>query len=418
MLGVRRAPGPPPAQEVATGMREILRNLMRRKVRSALTISGIVIGIFALTTMGALAEHFNSLLNVGVQFAGTSIAVRPPAEQANGLLPLSTQAELARVPGVAAVYPTYQVSADPSGTAIQLGAPSIVDNEQRGVSAYGMPAVRFGAGRDLGVDARGEVVMGSAMASSYGKHVGDTIDLPVAPKHPRPDFVNHRFTVVGILARSGTPIDQFASVSDDDARMLLADTLPPAMRSAVDVDTLAQGFAVYAAKGTTLAQLDAIAQRINDTVPGVETQKPSDQVASFESTSTTFTAVFTGAAMLALVIGGLSVVNTMIMAVGERVREIGLKKALGAHTGQVLRDYLLEAAVIGAVGGLAGYGLGLGLTTLLNVLGSASNLDIFLVTPRLSAIAIGFAVAMATVAGILPALRAARLDPVTALRSL
>jgi len=189
------------------------------------------------------------------------------------------------------------------------------------------------------------------------------------------------------------------------------------MRSAIDVSSFAQGFAVYAPKGTTLAHLDAIAQRINDTVPGVEAPKPSDQVANFKSASTTFTAVFTGAAVLALVIGGLSVVNTMIMAVNERIREIGLKKALGAHTGQVMRDYLLEAAVIGAIGGLVGYALGLGLTSLVTAAGG-SSLDIFLVTPRLTAIALGFAVAMATLAGVLPALRAARLDPVTALRSL
>lgn len=398
-------------------MKEILRNLLRRKTRSALTISGIVIGIFALTTMGALAEHFNSLLDVGVQYAGTAIGVKAPAEQANGLLPLSKRDEIARVPGVAAVNPTYQVAADPSSTAVSLGAPTMITNEQRGVSAYGMPATTFASGRDIADGARGEVILGGAMATTYGKHVGDTFDLPVAPKNPRPDFVNHRFTVVGILGKTGTPVDGFASVGDADARMLLADTFPPAMRSAIDVNTVAQGFAVYAAKGSTLAQLDAIAQRIDDTVPGVDAPKPSDQVASFKSASTTFTAVFTGAAVLALVIGGLSVVNTMIMAVNERVREIGLKKALGAHTGQVLRDYLLEAAVIGAAGGLAGYALGLGLTSLVKAVGGA-NLDIFLITPRLSAIALGFAIAMATLAGVLPALRAARLDPVTALRSL
>jgi putative ABC transport system permease protein len=396
-------------------MKEILRNLMRRKVRSALTISGIVIGIFALTTMGALAEHFNSMLDVGVQYSGTSIGVKAPAEQANGLLPLSTGDELRHVPGVAAVYPQYQVAADPNNTAVSLGAPTVITNEQRGVSAYGMPATSFAAGRDI--DHRGEVILGSSMATTYGKRVGDTFDLPIAAKNPRPDFVNHRFTVVGILARTGTPLDGFASVGDADARMLLADTLPPTMRSAIDVNTTAQGFAVYAAKGASLAQLDAIAQRINDTVPGVEAPKPSAQVASFKSASTTFTAVFTGAALLALVIGGLSVVNTMIMAVNERIREIGLKKAVGAHTGQVMRDYLLEAAVIGAVGGLVGYALGLGLTSLVGAVGGGS-LDIFLVTPRLSAIAIGFAVVMATLAGVLPALRAARLDPVTALRSL
>jgi putative ABC transport system permease protein len=399
-------------------MREILRNLARRKMRSALTIMGIVIGIFALTTMGALAEHFNSLLAIGVQYSGTVIGVRAPAEQPNGLLPLSTAPELARVAGVAAVYPSYQVSADPSGTAIQLGAPAMITNEQRGASAYGMPSVSFASGHDLDPGTRGEVILGATMAANYGKHAGDTIDLPVRPKHALPGFVNHSFTVVGVGAKSGSPLDAFGSVSDADARMLLADTLPPAMRSAIDVNDLAQGFSVYAARGTTLAQLDRIAQRINDSVPGVETQKPSDQVANFRSTQTTFTAIFTGAALLALLIGGLSVVNTMIMAVGERVREIGLKKALGAHTVQVMREFLLEAATIGAIGGLAGYALGFGLTALVNGLGDSSGFDIFLVTPRLSAIALGFAIGMATLAGILPALRAARLDPVTALRSL
>jgi putative ABC transport system permease protein len=118
-----------------------------------------------------------------------------------------------------------------------------------------------------------------------------------------------------------------------------------------------------------------------------------------------------------LLIGGLSVVNTMIMAVSERVREIGLKKALGAHTGRLLAEYLLEAATIGAIGGIAGYALGLLVTSVINYLGRASNLDLFLVTPNLTLLAIGFAIGLATLAGIAPALRAARLEPVSALRS-
>jgi len=279
-----------------------------------------------------------------------------------------------------------------------------------------MPATRLGAGRDLGD--RGEVVLGAALSRTRGWRVGQAVELPVRPADATPDFVNHRFTVVGVAAKTGDPTDQFAMVGDDDARMLLSDSLPAALRGAIDTAGIAQGFSVFAAKGTPLAELDRIAQRIDDQVPGVRTQKPSALVATFESTSTTFTAVFTGAALLAVLIGGLSVVNTMIMAVGERVREIGLKKAVGAHTHQVLREYLLEAAVIGAIGGAAGYALGLALTSLIDRLGAAGGLDIFLVTPRLSAIALGFAVALATVAGILPALRAARLDPVSALRSL
>ena len=128
-----------------------------------------------------------------------------------------------------------------------------------------------------------------------------------------------------------------------------------------------------------------------------------------------FTFMTTAAAMLALIIGGLSVVNTMLMSVSERVREIGLKKAIGARTHHILREFLAEAALIGLIGGVAGYLLGLVLTTLLN--GSNPSGGLFLVTPGLTALAIGFAVALGAVAGLLPAIRAARMDPVRALRA-
>ncbi len=396
-------------------MREILRNLSRRKLRSTLTVSGIVIGIFALTTMGALAEHFNSLLDLGVQYSATAIRVGPPDGQQTALIPLSKGAEIARVAGVAAVYPTYQISAQPGGAAIQMGPPDMITNENPSASAYGAPATTIASGRDLAPDERGQVVLGAGIAGELGKKAGDVIDLPVRPKNAKPEFVNHRFTVAGLMPKTGNAVDSFAFVGDPDARMLLRDTLPPTLRDAVDVNKVAQGFAVYSQKGASLSELDATAARINQQVVGVQTQKPSELVASFKSTGTTFTAIITGAAILALIIGGLSVVNTMIMAVAERVREIGLKKALGAHTRQVLVEYLLEAAVIGALGGSAGFLLGLGLTTAVDH--ASSSLDIFLVTPRLTLLSLGFAIGMATLAGIIPAVRAARLDPVSALRS-
>jgi putative ABC transport system permease protein len=199
--------------------------------------------------------------------------------------------------------------------------------------------------------------------------------------------------------------------------MLLKDSLPAAIRDRVDVSTITMSIAAYAKPGTSLSELDRVADRINQQVSGVKATRPSDLVNSFKSGGAVFTAITTGAAVLALVIGGLSVVNTMIMAVTERVREIGLKKAVGAHTFHVLREYLAEAVLIGFLGGAIGYLAGLGLTTLLNTLGKGSNLELFLVTPTLTALAIGFAVALGALAGVIPALRAARLDPVTALRT-
>ena len=199
--------------------------------------------------------------------------------------------------------------------------------------------------------------------------------------------------------------------------MLLKESLPAAIRDRVDVSAITMSITAYGQPGTSLSELDRIADRINKQVSGVKALKPSDLVNSFKSGGAVFTAITTGAAVLALVVGGLSVVNTMIMAVTERFREIGLKKAVGAHTIHILREYLAEAVLIGFLGGAIGYLLGLGLTTLLNTLGKNSNFELFLVTPALTALALGFAVALGALAGVIPALRAARLDPVTALRT-
>src|SRR5207245_5117899 len=104
---------------------------------------------------------------------------------------------------------------------------------------------------------------------------------------------------------------------------------------------------------------------------------------AFKSGGAIFTAITTAAALIALVIGGISVVNTMIMAVSERTREIGLKKAVGAKMRHILWEFLVEATLMGVIGGVAGYGLGWVTAVLLDAAGAASQTQLFLVTPAL-----------------------------------
>lgn len=396
-------------------MLEILRNLGRRKLRSLLTISGIVIGIFALTTMGALAEHFNTMLGQGEQYFAANIRVSPPDGQTTELVPLSAAKQIENVGGVSNVYASYSTMAAPGGSFISMGAPDMISNETPGSVGTGPGQLTLAQGRDLAGDR--EVVMGSGIANDFKARLGDTIYLPKKPKQAPASFTNHAFKVVGLMSATGAWTDAMALVTTSDSRTLLSDSLAPAVRQTLDVNTYAQGLIVHGRAGASVADLDKLADRINADVPGVKAARPSDMVASFKSTGTIFTAVITGAALLALLIGGLSVVNTMVMAVSERVREIGLKKALGAHVGNILREYLTEAMVIGLIGGVTGYLLGLGITTLVDTVGRASNMNIFLVTPRLTVLGLGFAVGMATLAGVVPALRAARMDPVAALRN-
>ena len=396
---------------------EILRNIWRRKLRSTLTISGIVIGVLALTTMGALSENFNALLDGGVKYFSSSIQVGPPDGQSASLLPLSKIDEIKQVPGVAAAFPSYGFLAKPGAvTTVSFGVPDEIIAGDPAENDWGLLKLSTAQGHYLSGGA-GEVLLGDTISKEFKKKVGDTLDLPVKPADAKPDFINHTFTVVGILNVTRTAPDSFAYINISDGQMLLKDSLPVAIRSQIDTSQITESIDVYGQRGSSISRLDSIADRINAQVSGVKATKPSVIVDSFKSGGAIFTAITTAAALLALIIGGLSVVNTMFMAVAERIREIGLKKAVGATTLDIMREFLIEATLIGAIGGLIGYGLGALITIIVNGTTPPGQSTLFLITVRLTVLALGFAIALGAVAGILPAFRAARLDPVTALRN-
>ena len=396
---------------------EIVRNVTRHKLRSFLTISGIVIGVLALTTMGALAENFNALLDGGVKYYSSSIQVGPPDGQSASLLPLSKIDEIKQVEGVAAAFPAYGFAAKPgSVTTVSFGVPDEIVAGDPAENGWGQLKLTTAQGHYLDGTA-GDVVLGDTIDKEFNKKIGDTINLPIRPSDAKPDFVNHSFTVVGILNVTRTAPDTFAYINIVDGQMLLKDSLPIAIRSSVDVSQITEAIDVYGKPGTPISELDKIAERINAQITGVKATKPSVLVNSFKSGGAIFTAITTAAALLALIIGGLSVVNTMFMAVAERVREIGLKKAVGATTLNIMGEFLVEATFIGVVGGVVGYGLGAVITIIANATTPPGQSTLFLVTPNLTILAIGFATALGAVAGVLPAWRAARLDPVTALRN-
>jgi putative ABC transport system permease protein len=397
-------------------MRQIVRNLTRRKLRSFLTISGIVIGIVALTTMGALANNFNALLDGGAKYYASYVPVADAGSNgvtSSGVLPLSKQSEIESVSGVARVFPSITVQAKPGALqVVNLGLPDYISSYNADESGYSALKTTFASGTGPAQD--GQILLGSNFAKEFGKKVGDTITLPVKPADAAADFVQHQYTVVGVLNPTLTAPDTGAFVTLADAQRLFKEQLPVALQASFDPTQYVGGFNVYGTKGTNLDQL---ADRINAEVSGVKAQRPSKIVKALVDGGALFTEITTAAALLALVIGGLAVINTMIMAVSERVREIGIKKAIGATTRRVMREFMLESAFIGLVGGVVGFGLGFAITALLNASVPASQGALFLVTPGLAALCVGFALFLGTVAGIIPAFRAARLDPVTALRA-
>jgi putative ABC transport system permease protein len=398
---------------------EFLRNIWRRKLRSTLTILGIVIGIFALTTFGAFAENFNALIDGGVQYFGGSIQVGPPDGQAANLMPVSKIDEIKKVEGVQAAFAGYSFQAKPGGAVVvSFAVPDTIVGADPQENSYSALKLTYAQGRFVTSSSRGEVTLGSTIAREFKKKVGDTIDLPVRPADVKPDFVNHTFNVVGVLNETKTAPDSFAYINLVDAQMLLSDSLPESLRGTIDTSQITEGISVYGKPGTSLSELDKIADRINSQVPGVKATRPSDLVNAFKAGGQIFTGAAVFAALIALVVGGLSIINTMFMAVSDRVREIGLKKAVGATTTNIMGEFLIEATLMGLLGGILGYGLGVLLVVVRNVFfPAADGSTLFLITPTLTAIAIGFATILGALAGILPAWRAARLDPVIALRN-
>ena len=190
--------------------------------------------------------------------------------------------------------------------------------------------------------------------------------------------------------------------------------LPAILRGTLDVTDLATQITVLPAEGIDQADLAA---RIESAVPDVRVITASGFQESIGSSVALLNAIIVGVALISLVVGGLSVINTMAMSVQERTREIGIKRAIGGSRGRVVRELVGEAALIGAIGGLIGLALGAIVIWLANEAGRSSGTILFDLTTSTAIEALLFSTLLGMLAGLVPAWSAARLDPVHAIRN-
>jgi putative ABC transport system permease protein len=378
-------------------LRELLGHLFRHKMRTALTIFGIVVGVFALTMIGSLAEFMNFAIEIQEATALNRINVYPKNWEVSSYNE-NTVRQIQRVKGVL-------------GTFVATGGLLHEEDENQGIyfapeQYYGttsnVPALEFenpfGAnvpvwkGRRPVSDSMHETIVGYELAQKYGWQVGQTITVR-----------DREFVVVGIWERVPNVPSNFVQISYDAARQM-------------------REYSWYI--GTIMAvpepgaDPDEVARRIEDELDGLRAQSPREALQASRQQLTIITLILSASVVLAVLVGGLSTINTMVMSVTERTREIGLKKALGASDWDVVAEFLFEAAVIGALGGAVGILGGWAGSQVINALTLQSEgMTLFLTTPRLVIVSFVFTVLLGMTAGVYPAWRASRLDPVLALRN-
>jgi putative ABC transport system permease protein len=383
-----------------------VRDLGRRKLRSTLTITGIAIGIMALVVFGSMANKMNALIGGGSKYYADKNIVSIGSMFSGNFQPLSLSdvGKIEKVDGVAAATPSIDMLMDDSTTAT-MGTPEMISGfvpgGDKGLETFPMSAA---TGRLMTASDSGNVtVLGSDLARKLDAKVGGTIKLR-----------NVNFTVIGILAPTLTAPDKDAQVTLVAAQQLFVKTLPPLIQSKVNASDIATSITVYPKAGVDPETLKANLKAALGSSYTVMDGKDFD--ALLGSISTIFSLVLTGVAMLSLLVGGLSTINTMAMSVAERTREIGIKRAIGASRWRIRREVVLESAAIGLIAGLIGLAIGAAMTTLFNDLGRASGNVLFELTLGTALTAVAFATGLGAVAGFIPAWHASRLDPVTALR--
>jgi len=392
------------------------------RLRSGLTMLGILIGIAAVVLTVGLGLGSQQEVGARISSLGSNLLIVTPGSSTTtagvrgGFGTASTLttddadalASPVAAPDIAAVAPIKSSSqALTAGSANWTTSVVGTDSSWLDVRARSLSDGRFISTADV-ADSAAVTVLGSETATElFGSPgaVGRIVTIN-----------NVEFTVVGVLASAGSD----ASTNLDDQAVVPISTasnrlVGGATRTAVSTiyiqaaspDVLS---AAYQEADALLLNLHHIA---TPTSADFTISSQQTLLATATSVSRTLTILLTGIAALSLLVGGIGVMNIMLVSVTERTREIGLRKALGAPPAAIRRQFLVEATVLGLAGGVLGAVLGIGCALLLpGLLGTT-----IVVSPAAVIGSIAIAMAIGVIFGVYPATRAARMAPIDALRS-
>jgi putative ABC transport system permease protein len=455
-------------------------NLWRTKLRTTLTTLGVVVGIGALVSMLSFGigmqrnvadeirenELFTTLevtpkgLDLGRIMSGDIASVVEPTGENAPALDAGAVDSIRAIPGVAVAYPeiTFPVR-------VRLG------EREAQTTLEGVPASagergdlsHIAYGRFFTEDGERAAVVGPGLLSGLKLRVEGE---PVSPSRedlarmestvavPPDSILGHeivvessvidqkrlisavltramplrevetRLRVIGIRGRpSGFGFGRFAGGLL--VPIATADSIPRLgfnnVRQLMALSGRTDEYPAVHVRVGSSAELAPVREKIEEM--GFNVLAIADQLAEFRKQFLIFDALLGAVGTIALFVASLGIINTMVTSILERTREIGVMKAIGASEGDIKRIFFVEAGTVGLAGGVLGLALGWAVTRVANAIANyhlrpagASPVELFSMPPWLLLAAVGFAVAVSLLAGVYPAARAARVDPVTALR--
>jgi ABC-type antimicrobial peptide transport system permease subunit len=405
---------------VAMTLRTALRALRRNKMRSALTTLGIVIGVAAVIAMVAIGRGADAAVQEQIQSLGTNLLmVVPGATTAagvrsgwGGVSTLSVQdAEAIRTecPAVADVaWFKRQIAQIVYGeknwsTSIQGASPSYSTVRQWGVARGAF----FGQ-REEDAAARVAVIGQTIVEQLFG--VGeDPLDAQIRVK-------GVPFRVIGVLARKGQT--QWGQ-DQDDVILIPFSTAERRVLGTAFLGSVDMIFVSARSAGEMKAaneQITALLRQRHRIAPGGDDdfslRDMNEMAEASQTASRVMRILLLSVASISLLVGGIGIMNILLVSVTERTREIGIRMAVGAKARHILLQFLVESVTLSMVGGVGGALLGVAAAQLLS---RAAGWPV-LVSPAAVAGAIGFSAAVGVFFGFYPAQKAARLDPIAALR--
>ncbi len=391
-----------------------------RRMRSALTVLGILIGIAAVMLTVGLGQGAQAQVTKQIDSLGSNLLVVSPGSttSATGLrggigsattltmADAQLLAERTVTPDVAAVAPASASSQSlVAGTANWTSSVIGTTPSWLSVRARTVTQGRFFTTAELDSSARVAVIGSTTATELFGPRdpVGRTVQAGSAS-----------FTIIGELNTAGSTIG-----GDQDDQLVIPASTWAAAFSSTGGTTVSTIYLQARSSGDLSAAYQEAdnalltAHAVTSSTADFTVSSQASLVQTATNTTAILTALLGGIAAISLLVGGIGVMNIMLVSVTERIREIGLRKALGATPGTILQQFLVEAGILGLVGGVLGVLLGAAGAVLLSaVVGFTVT-----VSPVATAAALAVSLVIGLVAGAYPAHRAARLAPIDALRT-